>query len=164
LSLLETVTQEVAVDETRSYVSQPNQGEGNKTAAREYNRAQHDFVASGRVEENAQEAARAMNSPERVELERAEALGKGRAQPATGEMLAQRARQHAASAGEYLASNLQEYRLGALIIAGLVGYGLGYLIHGASTPEWRSRRDVEESSEPRTLFMRQTDWSKSGAV
>jgi hypothetical protein len=152
------------VDQTQSYANQRNEGEGNKTAAREYNEAQHDFVASGRVEEKAQEAARAMNSPERVELERAEAIGRGRAQPGTAEMLAQRAKQHAADAGEYLAGNVQEYPLGALIIAGLVGYGIGYLIHGASTPEWRNRREIEETSEPRTLFMRQTDWSKSPAV
>ena len=84
------------MDQTQSYANQRNEGEGNKTAAREYNEAQHDFVASGRVEEKAQEAARAMNSPERVELERAEAIGRGRAQPGTAEMLAQRAKQHAA--------------------------------------------------------------------
>ena len=152
------------MEQTQSYTSQRNEGEGNKTAAREYNEAQHHFVESGRVEKKAQEAARAMNSPERVELERAEAIGKERAQPGTAEVLAQRARQHAASASEYVASNVQEYTLGALIIAGLVGYGIGYLIHGASTREWRNRREIEETSEPRTLFMRETDWSKSPAI
>jgi len=152
------------LDETPSYGRQQNEGEGNKTAAREYNEAQHRFAQSGKVEEKAREAERAMASPERAELERAEAIGKARAEPGAAETLAERARQHAARAGEYLAGNVQEYPLAALIIAGLVGYGIGYLIHGASTQEWRNRREIEETSEPRTLFMRQTDWSNSPAV
>ena len=51
-------------------------GEGNKTAAREYNEAQRRFVESGKVEEKAREAAGAMASPERAELERAVAIGR----------------------------------------------------------------------------------------
>jgi hypothetical protein len=78
--------------------------------------------------------------------------------------LAQQTREQASQTGEYLARHVQEYPFGALLIAGLVGYGIGYLIHGASTQEWRNRREIEETREPRTLFMRQTDWSKSPAV
>jgi len=54
---------------------QRNEGEGNKTAAREYNQAQQRFVQSGQVEEKAREAEKALES-DRQELERAEAIGK----------------------------------------------------------------------------------------
>jgi len=85
---------------------------------------------------------------------------------ASMDTLTRQAREQASQAGEYLARNVQEYPLGALIIAGLVGYGIGYLVHayGASTSEWRNRREIEETREPRTLFMRETDWSKSPPV
>ncbi len=53
-----------------------NEGEGNKTAARQYNEAQHRFVESGKVEEKAREAEKALDTPEKRELERAEAIGK----------------------------------------------------------------------------------------
>ena len=53
-----------------------NEGEGNKTAARNYNEAQHRFVKSGRVDEKAREAGRAIDGPEREDLEDAEAAGK----------------------------------------------------------------------------------------
>jgi hypothetical protein len=122
------------VDETASYAHQRNEGEGNKTAALEYNEAQRRFVESGKVEEKAREAARAMASPERAELERAEAIGKqGRAHT-----LPQQAGEQVSQAGEYLASKTQEYPLAAVLVAGLVGYGIGYLIHsrwsGGSQP------------------------------
>lgn len=53
-----------------------NEGEGNKTAARQYNEAQHRFVESGKVEEKAREAESSMDTKEKSELERAEAIGK----------------------------------------------------------------------------------------
>lgn len=53
-----------------------NEGEGNKTAAREYNESQQRFVKSGKVDEKARDAERAFDSPERRELEEAEAVGK----------------------------------------------------------------------------------------
>jgi hypothetical protein len=53
-----------------------NEGEGNRTAARRYNREQEQFVKSGRVEERARDAAEAIEGPERDELEAAEAIGK----------------------------------------------------------------------------------------
>jgi hypothetical protein len=52
-----------------------NEGEGNKTAAREYNEAQRRFVESGKVDEKAREAERALDRDKR-ELEHAEAKGK----------------------------------------------------------------------------------------
>lgn len=52
-----------------------NEGEGNKTAAREYNEAQRRFVESGKVEEKAREAGK-VSDAEKRELERAEAVGK----------------------------------------------------------------------------------------
>ncbi len=53
-----------------------NEGEGSKTAAREYNDAQRRFVQSGKVEEKAREAEKSLHTKEKSELERAEAIGK----------------------------------------------------------------------------------------
>ena len=64
---------------TSATTSSTNEGEGNKTAAREYNDAQQRFVNSGQVDEKAREAARALDGPERPELEAAEAIGKSHA-------------------------------------------------------------------------------------
>ena len=57
-------------------VDQRNEGEGNKTAARQYNEAQRRFVKSGRVEEKAREAEDAVDSAQRQELEQAELVGR----------------------------------------------------------------------------------------
>ena len=53
-----------------------NEGEGNRTAARNFNEKQKDFVKSGKVDEKAREAEQAVEGDERKELERAEAEGK----------------------------------------------------------------------------------------
>jgi hypothetical protein len=58
---------------------QKNEGEGNKTAARHYNEAQRRFVKSGKVDEKAREAERALQGAERGEIERAELVGKSHA-------------------------------------------------------------------------------------
>ena len=55
---------------------QRNEGEGNKTAARQYNAAQRQFARSGRVGEQADAAEKALDSAERTELEHAELVGK----------------------------------------------------------------------------------------
>jgi hypothetical protein len=55
---------------------QRNEGEGNKTAARRYDRAVAKTVRSGVVARKAREAARALSGPEGSELRRAEALAK----------------------------------------------------------------------------------------
>ena len=53
-----------------------NQGGGNRTAARQYNEAQRRFVESSKVDDKAHEAERALDTPEKSVLERAEAVGK----------------------------------------------------------------------------------------
>jgi hypothetical protein len=55
---------------------QNNEGEGNKTAARQYNQAQRQFVRGGKVDEQAHAAEEALDSAERTELEHAELVGK----------------------------------------------------------------------------------------
>jgi hypothetical protein len=58
---------------------QRNEGEGNKTAAREYNREQKKFAESGKVKPAAEQAKRAVEGNERQELERAERKGESKA-------------------------------------------------------------------------------------
>lgn len=53
-----------------------NEGEGNKTAARQYNEAQRRFVQSDAVEEKAREAEKAIEGREKRELDKAEAIGR----------------------------------------------------------------------------------------
>lgn len=56
---------------------QQNEGEGNRTAARQYNAgAQQSAQNPGRTERQAQNAKRAIDSPEGEDLERAEEVGK----------------------------------------------------------------------------------------
>ena len=66
------------MDEKRKdSTQQRNEGEGNRTAAREYNAAQQRFVKSGKVDEMAHQAERDMrDSTIRRELEHAETIGK----------------------------------------------------------------------------------------
>jgi Protein of unknown function (DUF2934) len=56
-----------------------NEGEGNRTAARQYNDAQQRFVRSGKVEKKAREAQKAIEGKEGKELREAELVGKQRA-------------------------------------------------------------------------------------
>ena len=53
-----------------------NEGEGNRTAARQYNEAQRRFVESGKADDKALEAEQALDTPEKSVMERAEAVGK----------------------------------------------------------------------------------------
>lgn len=53
-----------------------NEGEGNRTAAAEYNREQQRFVRSGKVEKGAREAAKALEGKERDALNEAELVGR----------------------------------------------------------------------------------------
>jgi hypothetical protein len=57
---------------------QRNEGEGNRTAARAYNKATKEFARSGQVEEQAKRAKQALDGPERADLERAEQAGKSK--------------------------------------------------------------------------------------
>ncbi len=55
---------------------QRNEGEGNHTAARAYNKAQTGFAHGGKVEAAAKDAARAVDGPEGEALRKAEQEGK----------------------------------------------------------------------------------------
>jgi hypothetical protein len=58
---------------------QQNEGEGNHTAARQYNQDTQNFVQSGKVDEKAKEARDALDGPEGKELADADAAGKSHA-------------------------------------------------------------------------------------
>ena len=65
------------MEKGKEFTQQRNEGEGNRTAAREYNEAQRRFVDSGKVEEKAREAERDLKKDSiRRELEHAEAVGR----------------------------------------------------------------------------------------
>jgi len=78
---------------------------------------------------------------------------------ATAQEIARRAREQAsaatdtvyqqgARAGEYMTRNIREYPAAALLIAGAVGYGLAYLIHGGGWSSLgRSKSDSRSKSE-----------------
>lgn len=53
-----------------------NEGEGNRTADREYRKGTEEFAKSGRVQEQAQKAADALDGAEGDELRQAEAAGR----------------------------------------------------------------------------------------
>ncbi len=56
--------------------SQANEGEGNRTAAKAYNKGVQDFEKTGQVDKKAHEAADALDGPEAAELRKAEEIGK----------------------------------------------------------------------------------------
>ncbi|MFT3764424.1 MAG: hypothetical protein QM820_02735 [Minicystis sp.] len=56
-----------------------NEGEGNRTAARRYDEGVAETIASGKVDEAAEEAAKALDGAEGEELREAEKKGKKRA-------------------------------------------------------------------------------------
>ena len=56
--------------------AQRNEGEGNRTAARQFNEAQQKFVRSGKVEAKAHEAREAVDGKEGEALREAERIGK----------------------------------------------------------------------------------------
>lgn len=55
---------------------QKNEGEGNRTADREYREDTREFVKSGRVDEAAEKARDAIDGEEKEALDRAEEAGK----------------------------------------------------------------------------------------
>ena len=59
----------------KQHKGQKNEGEGNRTAAQQYNEAQRRFVKSGKVEEKAKEAERALLGKEGSALREAELIG-----------------------------------------------------------------------------------------
>lgn len=60
-------------------MAQRNEGEGNKSAAREFNREQKKFAQSDKVKPAAEQAKRAIEGSEKQELERAERQGESKA-------------------------------------------------------------------------------------
>lgn len=58
---------------------QRNEGEGNRTAARQYNADQKKFAESGQAAIAAEEARKAVEGPEGDELRRAEEKGRAKA-------------------------------------------------------------------------------------
>ena len=58
---------------------QRNEGEGNRTADKQYVEATKQFIKSGKVQPAAKEAERSMDSSEAEELKKAEEEGKQRA-------------------------------------------------------------------------------------
>ncbi len=58
-----------------------NEGEGSRTAAKQYNDATKKFVESGKVERAAKDAERAIEGDEAEELKRAEEKGCSHAKP-----------------------------------------------------------------------------------
>jgi|KBSSwiStaDraftv2_1062776.scaffolds.fasta_scaffold415594_2 hypothetical protein len=66
-------------EKQKSPPAQRNEGEGNRTAARAYNKATRDYVAAGKVGTAAAAARRALESPEGKSLKAAEAKGRSRA-------------------------------------------------------------------------------------
>jgi hypothetical protein len=56
--------------------TQANEGEGNRTAARAYNKGVQDFEKTGQVDKKAREAADALDGPEAADLKKAEETGK----------------------------------------------------------------------------------------
>ena len=63
--------------------NQASQGEGHRTAAQQYNRATTAYAVSGKVRPAADAAKKAVNGPDRADLERAEAEGLKPAKVAT---------------------------------------------------------------------------------
>ena len=56
--------------------SQANEGEGNRTAARAYNKGVQDFEKTGQVDKKAREAADALSGPDAKDMKKAEEVGK----------------------------------------------------------------------------------------
>ncbi|MFO1126079.1 MAG: hypothetical protein U1E25_12995 [Methylocystis sp.] len=62
-------------------VQPKNEGEGSRTAAKQYNDATRKFVESGKVDKAAKDAERAIEGEEADELKRAEEKGRSHAAP-----------------------------------------------------------------------------------
>ncbi len=56
--------------------SNPNQGEGNREAAKDYNERQREFIKSGKVKDAAQKAKAAVDNDKNKDLKKAENKGK----------------------------------------------------------------------------------------
>ena len=63
------------IDKAAGTAEQANEGEGNKTAARAYNKQAERFAKSGKVEQKGREAQQAVDGAEGKDLAEAEAIG-----------------------------------------------------------------------------------------
>jgi hypothetical protein len=63
--------------------------------------------------------------------------------------LSRRARKQASEAGEYVARNVAQYPFEALLLAGLIGYGIGFLMHTrwSSEPRQQTSAPVGHSDD-----------------
>ncbi len=68
--------QATSIMRSKMSATQNNQGEGNRSAARSYNKKTEDFAKSGQVKEKAQAARNALEGDEQKELEHAEDKGR----------------------------------------------------------------------------------------
>jgi uncharacterized protein (TIGR02284 family) len=75
----ETFTETRREEQSSMTGKQRNEGEGNKTAAKQYNEETRKFAQSGKVESQAKAAAAARSGAEKTDLERAEQQGKRKA-------------------------------------------------------------------------------------
>ena len=66
----------MATDQDKKKLGLENEGEGSKSAARRYNEGVREFVKSGKVDEAAEKAEKAIEGPEGDELKKAEEEGK----------------------------------------------------------------------------------------
>jgi hypothetical protein len=66
-------------DEKHNPASSANEGEGSRSGARDYDQRTEAFVRSGKVEESAKKAEKAIDSPEGKELSEAERRGRSHA-------------------------------------------------------------------------------------
>src|SRR5437667_12384174 len=65
-------------------------------------------------------------------------------QQRSAQMLTQRAREQASQAGDYVARNVARYPVEALLVAGLIGYGIAFLIHRGHYSEPREQTSAPE--------------------
>ncbi|HTV89553.1 MAG TPA: hypothetical protein VME41_11110 [Stellaceae bacterium] len=82
----------------------------------------------GEQARNVGEQARKTGEQVRSAIARGDTEELQRQASAAGEVISEQS----ARAGEYLTQRVNEYPLTALLVAGAIGYGLAYLIHGGS--------------------------------
>lgn len=118
---------------------------GAATRTHDQSRGQHQSGAADQAMEQAKSTAnQAIEQAKTMARDLGEQARSVASDPAaSAQDLARRAREQAGvagdvlyrqgqRAGEYLTQNVNEYPLTALLIAGMVGYGLAYLIHSQS--------------------------------
>ena len=62
----------------------------------------------------------------------------------SAETLTRHAREQASQAGDYVARNVARYPFEALLVAGLIGYGIAFLIHRGHYSEPREQTSAPE--------------------